>query len=625
MTVRPLELLAPAKNADIAIRAIMAGADAIYIGPESHGARKSAANSIADIRKVAETAHRFGARVYATVNTIVFDNELEAVEKLVWDLWQAGTDALIVQDMALLRMHLPPIELHASTQCDIRTPEKARFLAAAGFSRLVLPRELSLGEIEEIHKAVPDTELEAFVHGALCVSYSGDCRASAMAGGRSANRGECAQICRLPYNLTDARGNILVEGKHLLSLRDMNRIDSLGEMARAGVMSFKIEGRLKEADYVANAVASYSARLDRVVAESGGDFRRLSWGRAECSFTPDPAKAFNRGFTSYFLNSPSSPGRMASIHTPKSIGSEVGRVVRCTDRFIEARLSDELANGDGLGYFDRLGRFCGFRLNRVEGNRLFPASPQRIKPGTVLWRNRSQQRDAEMKRATCARTVGIGMALRYLEGAAEGDHGRLVLDLRHEAGFSVSVARALPAVPDAAVSPQEAPRRRVLSKLGDTIYRATTVSDLAGPVFIPPSLLTSLRRDGVDALDRAVKARHPYSLRRPEQTDAPLPSVRLDIHDNVANHLAREFYLSHGAESIVPAVEVERPTGETNGEIEVMCTRYCLRREMGRCLKTSEGKLWQGPLYLESDRLRMRVDFDCKRCGMNLSIVNIIK
>lgn len=607
--MRKLEILAPARNADIAVRAILAGADAVYIGPESHGARRAAANSVDDIRRVCETAHIYGARVYATVNTIIYDSETESVERLVWRLWQAGVDALIVQDMALLRMHLPPIELHASTQCDIRTPEKARFLASVGFSRLVLPRELSLDEIREIHEAVPDTELEVFVHGALCVSYSGDCRASAMSGGRSANRGECAQICRLPYDLVDSRSNVLVKDRHLLSLRDMNRSQSLREMADAGVMSFKIEGRLKEADYVANAVAYYSRRIDRIIADSDSRYGRLSFGQSRTSFTPDVAKAFNRGFTPYFIHGIRPGDRIASILTPKSIGEKVGTVTRCAGKVIEARLTAELANGDGMGYFDDSGHFCGFRLNRAERSKLFPATPQKIAPGTALYRNRSVRRDAELETARITRTVEIDMALRLIR-----NNTAIALELTHECGFAVTATATLPEPAPPAATPQERPRRGILTRLGDTHYRARRIVDLAGDRFIPASSLAALRREAVSLLDATVLTRHRFGRRKPEAPDARFPYTELTIHDNVANRLAESFYRSHGVTAVTPAAEVERPEGET----EVMCTRYCLRRELGHCLRDPEGREWHGPLYLRNDRLRLRVDFDCSRCGMSL-------
>ena len=606
----PLELLAPAKNADIAISAILAGADAVYIGASSHGARKDASNSINDIRRVVETAHPFNAKVYATVNTIIYDHEIHEVERLITSLYHAGVDALIVQDMGILRMDIPPIELHASTQCDIRTPEKARFLADAGFSRLVLARELSLKEITEIHDAVPNTPLEGFIHGALCVSYSGDCRASCMTGGRSANRGECAQICRLPYTLTDSHGNTLTEGKHLLSLRDLNRSDSIGDMADAGISSFKIEGRLKEEGYVRNTVAWYSRILDRVVEGSGGRYVRQSAGESHAGFNPSPDKSFNRGFTTYFLSGKAPVKGVASIDTPKATGTPIGKVMKCDNRSITASLSAPLANGDGLGYFDREGQFKGFRLNRADGNRLYPATPQNIPSGTTLYRNRDKEWDDAISSAKTTRTMRLDMALTKTSGS------NIALELTSETGVSATVTMDCGDLCEA-VTPQEAPRRRILSKLGDTIYRPGKIVDLIGQHFIPASLLTSLRRDGIAKLDSAARMTYRYSYRLPETPEARYISDTASIHDNVANHLAERFYRDHGVNTIVPAAEVKRPQDE-NGTM-VMTTRYCIRRELGKCLLTPGGKSWDnGPLYLVNGTVHLRVEFDCSRCGMNL-------
>lgn len=606
----PLELLAPARNADIAIAAVLAGADAVYMGASSHGARRAAANSVSDIARVAEFAHRYNAKVYATVNTIIYDDELAGVEKLVGELYRAGVDALIVQDMALLRMDIPPIELHASTQCDIRDAAKARFLAAVGFSRLVLARELSLREIAEIHAAVPDTPLEAFVHGALCVSYSGDCRASYAVTGRSANRGECAQICRLPFDLVDAGGRVLVGGKHLLSLRDLNRSAVLGEMADAGVTSFKIEGRLKDESYVKNTVGAYSRMLDRLVGESGGRYVRQSFGESRLGFNPSLDKSFNRGFTPYFLSGKAPAKGMASMSSPKAIGLKVGRVEKCSPKVINARLDVALSNGDGLGYFNKAGIFTGFRLNRVEGDKLFPATPQNIAPGTVLYRNRDKEFDDKISAAKTTRQIKADMALRVVSDE------RIALEMTDERGCSASVAMSLPAM-QRAVTPQEAPRRRILDKLGGTVYRSGRIVDLAGDYFIPASALAALRRDCVEALDSAARATYSYAMRRPEDLSAPLPQGDvLSVHDNVANRLAREFYISHGAVTLAPAMEVDAE-GESAGE-PVMTTRYCLRRELGKCLKYPEGKEWQGPLCLVSGQVRLRLEFDCAACRMNV-------
>lgn len=608
MNKSTLELLAPARNVDIAISAILAGADAVYIGASSHGARKEAANSTDDIRRVADFAHQFNAKVYATVNTIIYDRELKEVERLITGLYRAGVDALIVQDMGILRMDIPPIELHASTQCDIRSIGKARFLTDVGFTRLVLPRELSLKEIEAVHTALPHTELEAFIHGALCVSYSGDCRASCMTGGRSANRGECAQICRLPYSLTDSRGRTLVEDKHLLSLRDLNRTDSIGAMADAGINSFKIEGRLKEEGYVKNTVAWYSRILDRVVEESDGRYRRLSIGRSNAGFNPSPDKSFNRGFTTYFLSGHAPVKGIASINTPKATGTPVGKVKRCEGKAITADLNTQLANGDGLGYFDSDGRFQGFRLNRADGNRLYPASPHYIAPGTTLYRNRDKEWDDAISSAVTTRTISIDMVLRTVGS------DRIALELTDEGGNSVTATTSVATLSEA-VTPQETPRRKILNKLGGTIYRAGKIIDLAGQVFIPASQLTALRRQAIVLLDRARAMTYRFKLRLPENRDAIYPATALTYHDNVANRLAEEFYRSHGVTEIDPAVELKRPDDETM----VMTTRYCIRRELGKCLLTPQGKQWpDGPLYLTSGNIRLRVEFDCKRCGMNI-------
>lgn len=608
-TTTPLELLAPARTADTAIAAITAGADAVYIGASSHGARRAAANPVSEIGRVADFAHQFGAKVYATVNTIVYDDEIRSVERLVGELYRAGVDALIVQDMALLRMDLPPIELHASTQCDIRDAAKARFLADVGFSRLVLARELSLKEIAGIHAAVPDTPLEAFIHGALCVSYSGDCRASFAATGRSANRGECAQICRLPFDLTDGDGNVLVRGKHLLSLRDLNRSSVISEMVAAGVSSFKIEGRLKDDGYVRNTVGAYSRILDRFVSESDGRYSRQSAGRVSLGFTPSLDKSFNRGFTSYFLTGRAPSKGMASMGSPKAIGTKVATVTACNQKYITARLDTELANGDGLGFFNRAGIFTGFRLNRVDGNKLFPASSQNIPAGTPIYRNRDKEFDDQIASARTSRTMSVDMTLRVV------GTDRIVLEMTDERGVSASAVSTAEAPLQPAVTLQEGPRRKILDKLGGTVYRAGKIVDLAGNLFIPASLLASLRRECVEALGRAARMTYHYDYRLPEKADAVLPHGRMiTVHDNVANRLAREFYLSHGATEICPAIE----TGGKNASDPVMTTRYCLRRELGHCLREPAGRQWKGPLILSSGPVSLRAEFDCQSCRMNL-------
>ncbi|MDE6120764.1 MAG: U32 family peptidase, partial [Muribaculaceae bacterium] len=362
--------------------------DAVYIGAPAFGARAAATNSVDDIRELCAYAHRYGCRVYVTMNTILYDNELEEARALVYSLHAAGVDALIVQDMAYLEMDLPPIALHASTQCDIRTPEKASWLAQAGFSQLVLPREFSLEQIR-VARAAAGVPVEVFVHGALCVSYSGDCQAGEAAMHRSANRGRCPQMCRLPYDLTDRHGRQVAPKAHYLSLRDLNQSHNLKELAEAGASSFKIEGRLKDERYVANVVAAYSRILDQIVASEPDRYRRASYGRSDCGFTPDLDRTFNRGYTSYFLLKPSGSQRMASVETPKWAGRPVGTVMTAYDPrrgCFKARLDEDLANGDGLGFFDSSRRFVGFRLNRADGEMLYPASAVAgLKPGTVIY------------------------------------------------------------------------------------------------------------------------------------------------------------------------------------------------------------------------------------------------
>ncbi len=608
---RRVELLAPARNADIAIEAIRHGADAVYIGAPSHGARSAAANSLDDISRAIDYAHRFDARVYITVNTLVYPEEIKSVERLVGELYRRGADALIVQDMALLRMDIPPIELHASTQCDIRTPEKAAFLQAAGFSQLVLPRELTLEQTAAIAAAV-DVPLEAFVHGALCVSYSGDCQAGFATTGRSANRGECPQICRHRFDLTDNQGNKIIEGKHLLSLRDLNRSVLLEPMLEAGVTSFKIEGRLKDAGYVKNIVAYYRQCLDTIIDAHPDRYCRSSLGHTELTFTPDPSRSFNRGFTTYFTTGDRPEGRMASTDTPKWTGLPVGKAVSCRNGRITARLTQPLANGDGLGFFDAARQYHGFRLNRVEGDTLFAAQPApEIPVGATLYRNADRLFNARMEQPdTARRLIDVSLTLRLTPSG-------LALDISDGASHSCSVATAAELQP--ARTDQSATRREVLSKAGGTDFRITDITDLTGPAFIPRSLLADLRRRATDALSRQIRLSHIRPLRRKEEPGVPFPAKTLSYHDNVANPLARQFYTEHGVSDISPALETSPKSAIADaGQLRVMTTRYCLRREFGRCLRTPDGAKWPSGLHLVSGPMSFSLDFDCSNCRMHL-------
>lgn len=606
-TPRPIELLAPARDAETAIEAIRHGADAVYIGAESHGARSSAANSTDDLRRVVNFAHRFNARVYVTLNTLIYDSETTAVERLVADLYRIGVDALIVQDMALLRMKIPPIALHASTQCDIRDPEKAEFLADAGFSQLVLARELSLEETAAIHSRVK-VPLEAFVHGALCVSYSGDCQAGFATMGRSANRGECPQICRHRFDLTDGDSNVIISGKHLLSLRDLNRSELLSEMLEAGISSFKIEGRLKDKEYVKNVVGAYRRLLDNIIAANPDKYVRSSAGTATLKFRPDLNRCFNRGYTEYFSRTSAPGSGMASADTPKWIGLPVGTVTRCHDRKIKARLTDTLSNGDGLGYFNTAGEFCGFRLNRIEGNTLIAARSVDIPAGCTIYRNSDRLRHEMLEGDTADRRIDIGFTLRTIPRG-------LALDITDETGLRATVTAD--AEITEARTPQTETRRELLSKTGDTIYHVTDITDTAAGAFIPRSLLADLRRRAVDALERARRCSYRFEYRKPENASAHLPKGSvLTYHDNVANSLARKFYSDHGAAKIAPAIETDAEAGKKR--LRVMTSRYCLRRESGHCLKTSPGKEWPRDLYLVSGPIKLKVEFDCSACRMHI-------
>ena len=606
--IRPLELLAPARNADIAIEAIKHGADAVYIGGPGFGARAAAGNSLADIRRAVEFAHLFDARVYVTVNTILYDNELSQAEQLIASLYRIGADAIIVQDLGILRLDIPPIALHASTQCDTRNAVKARMLQELGFSQIVLARELTLDEIRDVCNNV-SVPVEVFVHGALCVSYSGDCHASHLTKGRSANRGECAQICRLPYDLTDADGKPLIKGKHLLSLKDLNQSSNLHRMADAGASSFKIEGRLKDVAYVKNTVAYYRRILDNMIADAPDRYRRASTGDIELRFNPNLAKSFNRGFTSYFLLD-NQPASIASIDTPKSQGEPVGKVIGMQGNAIKVNLDTSLSNGDGLGFFNAKREFCGFRLNRIDGNRLYPATTLSVDRGTVLYRNKDKKFDDILASDSASRTIAVEMTLRpTLCGIA--------LDISDTRGASATASIDIPH--EKAKTPQQQPRQRILSKLGDTIYRLNSLNDFLDDTFVAASTLAELRRNAIKALERSHRASFRHDYRKAELNDAEFAERTPTYHANISNRLAAEIYRQHGAETIEPALEVAKPTA---AEYVAMTTRYCLRRELGCCLKTEHRHDLPHELYLTSGNIRLRLEFDCRECRMKVLFVH---
>lgn len=604
MKQRPIELLAPAKNLECGIEAINHGADAVYIGAPHFGARAAAGNSLADIEALVQYAHLYNVRIYVTVNTILRDDELKETEAMIWDLYRAGVDALIVQDMGLTQLNLPPTPLHASTQMDNRTVEKVRFLADAGFRQVVLARELSVNEISRIHAACPDTLLEVFIHGALCVSYSGQCYVSEACFGRSANRGECAQFCRLQFDMTDADGKVIEKGKHLLSLKDMNQSDNLEELLDAGASSLKIEGRLKDVSYVKNVTAYYRQKLDALFKRRK-EYVRASSGSVKLAFRPQLDKSFSRGFTDYFAHG-RNPG-IFSFNTPKSLGEEVGTVKEIRGNYLTVAGVKAFSNGDGLCYLDAQGRLQGFRVNRVENNKLFPQEMPRIKPKTVLYRNFDQEFDRIMQKKSAERKLAVDVSL------AENNFG-FTLTMCDEDGNSVSMA--LSKNKELARTPQHDNLINQLGKLGNTPFVPRNIEvDLSENWFIPSSELAELRRATVEKLLSLRRINYHRELWRMPETEHPYPQKELTYLGNVMNKEAAAFYQKHGVEKIAPAFEVEHPEGAA-----LMFCKHCLRYSMGWCPVHHKVKSpYREPYYLVSgDGKKFRLQFDCKNCQMKV-------
>lgn len=599
---RKIELLAPAKNLETGIAAIDHGADAVYIGAAQFGARKAAGNSVEDISRLAEYAHLFGAKVYVTLNTIIYDSEVQDVERLVAELYNAGADALIVQDMGVGGMNIPPIPLHASTQMDNRTVEKARFLAGVGFPRIVLARELSLEQIKEIHDAVPDTELEVFVHGALCVSYSGQCYASQHCFGRSANRGECAQFCRLAFDLVDADGNVAARGRHLLSLKDMNRSEHIEEMLDAGVTSFKIEGRLKDVSYVKNVTAYYRAKLDEVMARRK-EYIRSSYGCCTPQFVPSPDKSFNRGFTDYLLYG--KRGDMASFDTPKSKGEYMGRV-KFVSRDYFTVTGGVFNNGDGACFIARDGRLQGFHINRVEGNRIYPQGMPAVESGDELFRNYDCAFERQLSRPDAPRKIALNLCF------SESSDG-FVLSGKDEGGAECSVKLTFEKQP--ARSPQRSNIVTQLQKWGGTPFAVTGVNvEMSEEWFVPSSLLSDLRRSLCDSLLEKHKGMVERTDMRLNESSVPYPLDVLDYKGNVANGKAAAFYHAHGVVKSDAAYEL----APVDGAVLMFC-KHCIKYSMGWCTKNGSKHGFKEPFYLVSgDGKRFRLSFDCRNCQMQV-------
>ena len=664
--------------------AIDHGADAVYIGASRFGARQSAGNSVEDIGKLCEYAHRYGATVHVTINTIIYNDEFDDTLALVRELVDVGVDAFLLQDMGLMskvRKIVPDtVALHASTQCDTRTWEKAQWLSQQGFDRVVLARELSAEEISDIHKRLPNLELEAFVHGALCVSYSGVCYVSQYSFGRSANRGACAQFCRLAFDLKDSDGKTIEHQRHLLSLKDMSQIDNLETLMRSGACAFKIEGRLKDINYVKNVVSAYSKRIDEIISKHPDEFRRASLGRVRYSFTPDLKKTFNRGYTNYFLK-----GRQADIFspdTPKALGEFVGRVKEIRRDSFNVSSTANFANGDGLCFLSRdpvnqSTRLEGFRVNRAVGNRLYPFKmPKGLKAGMSLYRNQDQAFDKELSGKTAERKIKIkmwfGTSPETSHNRSEG--GECLTDCRGTIWAKAEVigsatpkqtsnkrisnehpVRLSPSLGGAgeglqlAQKPQRDNIIRQLTKLGNTVYECSEVEivDEADKYFIPSSILAELRRMVVEELDKQILDRQRMTVHRksvdkvsdhkPHITVVnPAQYQQMPYLYNISNDVARKFYEQQGLTKAEPAFEIQYPSVDNGSESTgksfsirgdkdavshlLMQCRHCIRYSLGYCVKRGGKKpTWREPLFLElPDKRRFRLEFDCKNCQMNV-------
>ena len=653
MLSHQLELLSPARTADIGMEAVNHGADAVYIGGPGFGARASADNSVSDIARLVKHAHRFHSRIFVTINTILRDDELEPARKLVRQLYDAGVDALIIQDMGLLELDLPPIQLHASTQCDIRTPAKARFLQDAGMSQLVLARELTLAQIAQVRDALATPHpitgstpaqpaiLEFFVHGALCVAYSGQCNISHAHTGRSANRGDCSQACRLPYQVMDAQGRFVAHDKHVLSMKDNNQSANMEALVDAGIRSFKIEGRYKDMGYVKNITAHYRTLLDEIL-ERRPELAATSHGRCTYTFTPDPNQNFNREFTDYFVQ-----GRQEDIgafDSPKNPGQPIGWVTKVSQGlghgkdFIELETSNAdtvLHNGDGLCYYDQQKELVGLQTNRVEPLpspaaqpqrwRVFPKDPiaslKDLRKGREINRNRSMDWVRTLEKKSADRRIGVWLHLTD-QPPSSANHTTLQLTLTDEAGHTASACVTLPLDTARDGEQADAKLKQALNRMGDTSFQAIDVTTtLSRPWFVPSSSLNALRREAAANLE-AVRLKACTRLPRalPAQPSTPYPEDTLSYLANVFNHKARDFYARHGVRVIAAAYEAN----QEEGEVSLMITKHCVRFSLSLCPKQAKGVTGvQGtvkaePLVLVNGTDRLTLRFDCKPCEMHV-------
>ena len=611
--MQPLELLSPAKNRELGMAAVNHGADAVYIGAAGFSARAAAGNDIDEIEKLAAYAHFYKAKIYIALNTLIFDHEMKEVQKLIRHLWNAGADALIIQDLGILELDLPPIPLFASTQLDNRTVDRVRFLESAGFERVILARELSLKEIKDIRQNTA-VDLETFVHGALCACYSGRCYFSAAIGKRSANRGQCGQPCRLSWTLMNGEGRVLEKDRHLLSLKDMNRSDYLHDLALAGVTSFKIEGRLKDPAYVKNITAHYRKKLDEIITGSS-DYKAASSGRTELFFVPDPLKTFNRGETDYFLLG--RKGDIQSLNTPKSLGEKIGTVDQMDSRYFSLNIAHDLHNGDGICFMNSSGKLEGFQVNRVDGDKIYPAGPSDLRKsslvlGSVIYRNHDHLFQKKMSGGSSERKIALDLSF------FETPQG-FALQGKDEDGNTAEVWLETEKIEAKDGAQALATLKKQLGRLGESPFYLKTLNLPSKPYFVITRELNRIRRELLEILSQKRSEDYVREPAKPRPDVLPFPGNPLDFTANVANSKALEFYKKRGVETIDPAFELHQPGPET----VVMTLRHCILRSLGQCRRDLKAlpEMWKDPLFLENKAGRFRLEFDCTACEMRIKQV----
>ena len=604
--MKQIELLAPAKNLESGISAIKCGADAVYIAAERFGARSAAGNSMEDIEQLIKFAHKYRAKIYITINTLFKDKEIPYAYNLIQKLYQIGADAIIVQDMGLLELDLPPIPLFASTQAHNTTPEKVKFLKEVGFQRVILARELSLEKIKEI-KAKTKVDLEFFVHGALCVCYSGQCYMSYAIGGRSGNRGECAQPCRKKYTLADSENKIISEDKYLLSLKDLNLSNHLENLINAGISSFKIEGRLKDISYIKNIVSYYRQKLDIILDNNG--LEKSSGGKSLISFSPNPNKTFNRGYSEYFLNGTAS--KIASIKTPKSIGEEIGKVNFVQNNSFSVSGNVKLNNADGICFFDKDTELQGTIINKVMGNNIFPDEMKGIQENTFIYRNLDHEFLKILKNSKIERKIGVNLYLSQENDslifvAIDEDGIKAQINLKNSFELAQNKEKALETL------------EKQFLKLGETDFYANSVEiNLKEAYFIPVKEINETRRQLIQKLEEEKLKSYTPQIIKIEKNNFPYPDKKLDYTGNVLNKYAEEFYKRHGVEEIEPAAE----SGINMRGKNVMKTKYCLKHQLNLCPKQTKTKEFTEPFYIyEENNQKYELKFDCANCEMQIEI-----